>query len=154
MTKRKAILSVAGVIVGLMLAPRTVDATWPTTFPSLRTISSQMCTGALGQYASVTCPFPSDSADYWGGACNGLYADFQQTHNSGWVAGSACRQSWTGSAVACGTPSTSTQSGPVDMFIEGFETITGGASVYDYFYVSLQSWADSINLIWGTGYTG
>jgi hypothetical protein len=154
-TKRKTILSVAGVIAGLAMAPHTVKATWPANPLAIRTISSQWCTSATaGSVHSYTCPFVSDYADYWGGVSGGVYADFEQTHYSGWVSGSACRQSWTGTAAACGVPSSSTVSGYIDMWISGFDTITGTPSMYDYFYVSLQSWSDAIDFVWGVGYTG
>jgi hypothetical protein len=89
--------------------------------------------------AIVDCPFLSDADSFWGGNNTQIFVDYYQYPPSspGVVTSSACRQSWTGTAVACGTAASTTTYGNQDVRLGGFQTIPGPYTWFDYFYVQL-----------------
>jgi hypothetical protein len=141
----KAKLVLAGAVVGLLgLSGAQAQAAWPS--GGLRVISGKDCTDWFNFIDDLRkyCPFVSDSDSYYGAENTGIYVDYS---GSG-TASSACRQSWTGSAVACAADGWSSGTGNQDVFIEGYAYAAGTPSVYDSYYVEMQTFG-SVDEIWG-----
>jgi hypothetical protein len=159
-TKRTTILAGIGVAFGLWTGVLSADAAWPS--GEWRTLPGPSCTPftVLVDSSDSYCPFVSDyisDADSFYAGNNGLvYVDFHvfSTRGSGnGTQAEACRQSYTGSAVACGADSSESDGtvGIKHLAIAGFDTIAGTANTSDYFYVHILTTED-VDQVYGVAY--
>ena len=152
MTKRSPVLIAIGMSLGMWLGAGKVGAAWPT--GSIRTLPGQTCVWGFSLGAQpIFCPFVSSSDTYYAGNNSTIYVDY---HVSASGTGKqtqayACRQSYTGSAFACGSTSTAVGTGPHDLYVSGFANIGGTTTIYDYFYVTIST-TETIDAVWGVGY--
>jgi len=119
--------------VALLLSASSANAAWiggVRTWPGTSAAPVQPPhSGTSIQYM----PFISDYGSYWG---QDNYDTVVSYFNSpaGQVVAESCWQSWTGSAVDCPNPASTTAYGYHSEYIEGFGYL-GPASAWDYFYV-------------------
>ena len=152
MTTKTSTLFGTGLLFGVLLSALSAAATWPT--GGVRTMPGQTCVyGIKVDTQPIWCPFISDSDTYYGGSNGTIYLDY---HVSASGAGevtyaAACRQSYTGSTLACGTASSTTGTGAHDLDVFGFDTISGTPTIYDYFYVSIST-SETVDVVYGAGY--
>lgn len=144
------LLLVAAVVAVLGWFGAQAEAAWPS--GGLRVIGGKDCTqwfNFIDDWRAY-CPFVSDSDSYYGADNSSIYVDYQVSgHSSGDDTSlSACRQSWTGSAVGCGTPGGSNSNGNQDVLIDGYGTVAGSPDVYDSFHVQVIT-TETVDNIWG-----
>jgi hypothetical protein len=105
-----------------------------------------------------SCPFISDySSEYdsfMGNDNPTIFIDYHvsSTSSGGYTGGGACRQSWTGSSVACGDFAETSGTGEQDLELPGFSTIGGTASSWDYYYLQMHRSGETVDNIWGVDY--
>jgi hypothetical protein len=124
--------AIKGILILLGIGFQTAHAA----LPAARSMHGVGCTLVpVGGTHLVKCPFVSDPDPYFAALSDGLYADFIWDTTGGMVDTSACRQSFTGGAIACGTPTVSSGGGIVDASVSGFGSIAGSPDGFDYFFV-------------------
>jgi hypothetical protein len=122
-------------------------ASWPS--GGFRVISGKDCAYVNAIDAEIFyCPFVSDSDSYAGAENTGIYVDYHVSWNGDGTVSSACRQSWTGSSVACATGQWSSGTGNKDVFIDGYSSASGSPDVYDSYYVEIVTF-DTVDNVWG-----
>jgi hypothetical protein len=127
-------------------------AGWPS--GGIRTVSGKACTpfrSAVDSYVS-DCPYVSDfvsSGDsYFANNVGGIYADLDVASSGGSTGLSACRQRWTGAAVACTSPAFTSGTGYQHVYVNPFSSIGGATDQYDYYYISIST-TQTVDAIYG-----
>jgi len=145
---RKGAVAVAfSIAVCASVTGGDANAAWPS--GGVRVTSGTACVKSGNTFL---CPFVSDYDTYFGGSNSAIYVDYNvSAHTSGSVINSGCRQSWTGTSVACGATTTTSSTGYQDVEVDGFSTISGSAAAYDSFYVQMVA-TDTVSIIYGVSF--
>ena len=157
MNLKASVVAGCGLLLALTLGSGRAMALWPT--GAVRTLPGNVCKWGFKidphDAQMIFCPFVSDSDADYGGYNGTIYVDYHVSSSgvNTSTLGYACRQSYTGSAVACGVSSTTIGTGAHDLDVLGFSYIGGSTTIYDYFYLTLSS-TETIDSVYGAGYQG
>jgi hypothetical protein len=168
--KRRPSWTAIAFAAGLLCGSVDGFAAWPS--GSARTLPGEI---GFGSNTMITCtPFSifvdsstsdcafvsdwnPDADSMWGGVDAYAYVDFHvSASGSGkWTSISACRQSWSGGAFACGGGAMESDGTPgiKNLGGFGFSSIPGTANENDYFFMEITT-TETIDQIYGTAYGG